>query len=171
VKPKALHINYKLAPTAAPAIKRRALKYRQLGTGSPALPSFSLLDPNDTPTATAPATTTSEEAGLPTELPTGFPTDFPSPPTGYPTAPFPFPTGNSPLPTDAPEPPFPFPTAPAGTGAPDLPSTLETVTRGPRPTAAPESGLGGEEEGEHENGNAWLEWISQLLTGGGKGGN
>ncbi|KAJ4330628.1 hypothetical protein N0V95_010022, partial [Ascochyta clinopodiicola] len=54
VKPtKSLHIDYQLAPTVAPAIKKRNLKYRQLG--SSALPSFSLFDPSAVPTATEPA--------------------------------------------------------------------------------------------------------------------
>lgn len=46
---KALHVDYQLAPIAAPAIKKRALKNRQLESELSALPSFSLLDPNDTP--------------------------------------------------------------------------------------------------------------------------
>jgi hypothetical protein len=169
---KPLYVDYQLAAKAAPAVKKRELKYRQLG-GS-ALPSFSLLDPNDTPTATEPATDLptvlpTELPGLPTELPSGIPTElpglptgFPTPPAGGPTAPFPFPTGDSPFPTDA-----PFPTVPAGTGEPGfpgLPTTFGTVTRGPRPTAAPEQGQG--EEEETENGNGWLEWINDLLTGG-----
>lgn len=161
-----LQIDYQLAPTAA-AVKERGLNYRQLD-GS-VLPSFSLLDPNDTPSATESAT------ALPTALPdlpsgTGapeLPTDFPTPPAGGPTAPIPFPTGEVPFPTNA-----PFPTAPAGTGAPGfpgLPTTFGTVTRGPRPTSAPEA-PGLEEDREMENGNAWLDWINDLLTGG-RGGN
>ncbi|KAH6611903.1 hypothetical protein C7974DRAFT_406539 [Boeremia exigua] len=172
---KALHIDYQLAPIAAPIVKRRELKYRQLD-GS-ALPSFSLLDPNDTPTATEPATglptelpglptgTTIPE--LPTEIPSGFPglpTGFPTPPADNPSTPPPAPTGDAPFPfpTDA-----PFPTAPAGTGAPGfpgLPTTFGTVTRGPVPTAAPDAP--GHEEGEQtQNGNYWLEFISDLLNG------
>ncbi|KAF3043693.1 hypothetical protein E8E12_007115 [Didymella heteroderae] len=208
-----LHIDYELAPKAAPVVKRREVKYRQLG-GS-ALPSFSLLDPNDTPTATAPATGAPDFPGLPTgfptdlpglptgtgvpEPPTGPPTDlpglptglptppaggptgfpgFPTPPAGGPTPPFPFPTGAPfppagtgvpgfpPAPTDAPFPPSP----PAGTGAPGfpgfpgMPTTL--LTRGPQPTAVPDL-PGQESEGEEtENGNGWLDWISDLLSGG-----
>lgn len=158
---KVLHIDYQLAPTAAPVVKRRELKYRQLG-GS-ALPPFSLLNPNDTPPATEPVT------GLPTELPTelpGAPTDFPTPPAGGPTAPaptgeIPFPTGEAPFPTGA-----PFPTAPAGTGAPGLPglpTTFDTITRGPKPTAAPEQ-PGQDGEGM-QNGNWWMEFIGDLLHG------
>ncbi|KAJ4987900.1 hypothetical protein SVAN01_06630 [Stagonosporopsis vannaccii] len=187
---KALHIDYQLAPTAASTVKRRELKYRQLG--SSALPSFSLLDPNDTPTATEPATQLPTELptelpGLPTdtaapELPTELPglptetavpelpTDLPTPPAGGPTAPFPAPTGEAPLPTG--EVPFPtdvpFPTAPAGTGAPGfpgLPTTFGTVTRGPKPTAVPEE-PGQEDDGEEtQNGNWWLEFIGNLLGG------
>lgn len=173
---KALHVDYQLAPIAAPAIKKRALKNRQLESGLSALPSFSLLDPNDTPPATEPATSVPTELptdspGLPTstgapEVPTSVPTDIPSPPTGSvtaptggPTAPFPAPTGEAPFPTGS-----PFPTAPAGTGYPGLPTTLETLTRGPKPTAAPDAPQ--PEDGEEmENGNAWLSWISDLLTG------
>ena len=173
-----LQIDYQLASTAVAVAKRRGLNYRQLG-GS-ALPSFSLFDPNDTPLATEPATSLPTELPglpsgtgapeLPTGTPTGFPglpTDLPTPPAGGPTAPIPFPTGDIPSPTDA-----PFPTAPAGTGAPGfpgLPTTFGTVTRGPRPTTAPEA-PGQEEDGETENGNAWLDWINDLLTGG-RGGN
>lgn len=180
-----LQIDYQLAPTAVVVPKERVLNYRQLG-GS-ALPSFSLLDPNDTPPATESATGLLTELpgfpsgtrvpGLPTgapELPTdaptglpGLPTDYPTPPVGGPTAPIPFPTGEVPHPTDA-----PLPTAPAGTdapGFPGLPTTFGTVTRGPRPTAAPEA-PGQQEDGELENGNPWLDWINDLLTGG-RGGN
>lgn len=198
---RALHIDYELAAKAAPVVRRRGLKYRQAG-GS-ALPSFSLLDPNDTPTATQSATelpgAPTDAPGFPTgapelptggsELPTGaptetptFPTGFPTPPAGGPTAPFPFPTGDSPFPSG--EPPFPTdaPFPPSGTGAPGLPgtgfpgtgfpglpSTFGTVTRGPRPTVAPDAPGSEGGESETENGNAWLEWISDLLSGG-KGG-
>ncbi|KAF2623678.1 hypothetical protein BU25DRAFT_451162 [Macroventuria anomochaeta] len=169
---KALHIDYQLAPTATPVIKRRELKYRQLGDS--ALPSFSLLDPNDTPTATESATVLPTELptelpGLPTgtgvpELPSGIPTNLPGLPTGFPTPPAGGPTALPPIPTGE----APSLTAPAGTGAPgspSLPTTFGTVTRGPRPTAAPESPEGSEGE-ETENGNAWLEWVGDLLTGG-----
>lgn len=174
---KALHIDYQLAPTAAPIVKRRELKYRQLD-GS-ALPSFSLLDPNDTPTATGPA------PGLPTEVPTELPTELPGlpiesaipepptePPTDLlgPTAPVPGPTGGSPLPpAEAPFPTdAPFPTAPAGTGAPGLPglpTTFGTVTRGPRPTAAPDAPEQ-EESGDEkpQDGSWWMQLISDLLS-------
>lgn len=174
------------------------MKYRQLD--NPALPSFTLLDPNDTPTATEPATgAPGIPTGLPTELPglptgtgapglpTGLPTPpaggptgfpgfpgFPTPPAGGPTPPFPFPTGAPfppagtgvpgfpPAPTDAPFPPQP----PAGTGLPGfsgIPTTL--LTRGPQPTTVPDL-PGQDSEDETENGNGWLEWISDLLTGG-----
>lgn len=189
-----LHIDYELAPKAAPVVKRREVKYRQLG--APALPSFSLLDPNETPTATEPATgAPGLPTGLPTELPglptgtgspelptppaggpTGFPS-FPTPPSGGPTPPFPFPTGAPfppagtgapsfpPAPTDAPFPPQPpagtgFPGAP---GFPGMPTTL--LTRGPQPTSVPDV-PGQESENDTENGNGWLEWISDLLSGG-----
>ncbi|KAF9694188.1 hypothetical protein EKO04_007927 [Ascochyta lentis] len=197
VKPraKALHVDYRLAPTVNDDASKRDLKYRQLG--GDALPSFSLLDPNNTPTATEPATGLPTEAptdfpglpsgtgilsfptGAPTDLPglpsgtgipsfpTGAPTDlpglpsgFPTPPAGGPTAPFPFPSGDAPFPTDA-----PLPTAPAGTGFPGLPTTLETLTRGPQPTSAPDA-PSQDDDNKPQNGNAWLEWISNLLTGG-----
>ncbi|KAJ4400270.1 hypothetical protein N0V91_008835 [Didymella pomorum] len=201
-----LHIDYELAPKAAPVIKRREVKYRQLD--SPALPSFSLLDPNDTPTATEPATgAPGLPTGLPTELPglptgtgtpvpptdlpglpSGMPTPpsppaggptggfpgFPTPPAGGPTPPFPFPTGAPqpsagtgvpsfpPAPTDAPSPPMGT-GAPGFPGFPGMPTTL--LTRGPQPTAVPDL-PGQESEDETENGNGWLSWIGELLTGG-----
>lgn len=155
---KALHVDYQLAPTTLPIpmppVTRREVKYRQLSDS--ALPSFSLFDPNNPPIPTDPATE------LPTDLPTdlpGPPTDLPTPPAGGPTAPFPEPTGEVPFPTGA-----PFPTAPAGTGAPDLPSTFDTVTRGPKPTAAPEKPP--QDDGEEpQNGNWLWEFISRLLGG------
>ncbi|KZM27823.1 uncharacterized protein EKO05_0011004 [Ascochyta rabiei] len=178
VKPhaEALHIDYHLAPTVAAAIKKSELKYRQLG-GSP-LPSFSLFDPSATPTGlptdlpglpsgteppSLPTDAPTDLPGPPTDLP-GPPTDYPTPPAGGPTASFPFPTGGAPFPTNA-----PFPTAPAGTGYPGLPTTLETLTRGARPTSAPDA-PSQEDSQEPQNGNAWLDWVSDLLTGG-KDGN
>lgn len=151
-----LHIDYELAPKAAPVVKRREVKYRQLG--SPALPSFSLLDPNDTPTATEPATgAPGLPTGFPTELPglptgTGVPeppsppTDLPGLPSGLPTPPAPpagGPTGGFPgLPTPpagGPTPPFPMPTGapfpPAGTGVPGFPPAPTDAPFPPQPPA------------------------------------
>ncbi|KAJ8111679.1 hypothetical protein OPT61_g5783 [Boeremia exigua] len=130
---KALHIDYQLAPTAAPEVKRRALKYRQLG-GS-ALPSFTLLDPNDVPAPTQPAN------GLPTELPTQVPTELPGLPTetAVPTEPaIPTETASPVLPTEHP------------TELPGLPTGLPTPPAGgptaplPGPTGEPSLSPGGE---------------------------
>jgi hypothetical protein len=147
-----LAIDYQLAP-------------RQEAGAGQSLPSFSLAEPTDG----TPALPTQTEGGFP-GLPTGgpempFPTGgFPKPPGGdhspsdipFPTdLPFPMPTGGS---------PFPFP----GTGMPGLPTTMQTLTRGPKPTGMPE--LPGSEHGEEDPGDdapgGFFDWMSSLFGGG-----
>ncbi|RII05724.1 hypothetical protein CUC08_Gglean008939 [Alternaria sp. MG1] len=60
--------------------------------------------------------------------------------------------------------PFPFP----GTGMPGLPTTMQTLTRGPQPTGMPE--LPGSENGEQGPGDdapgGFFDWLSSLFGGG-----
>jgi hypothetical protein len=173
-----LAMDYQLASTAVPEVKRQESE----------LPSFSLVDSAmPVPTGTEGAGSTiptapafplpTETAGLP--FPTGgFPglpsgTDEPSP--LLPTGGFPAPTGEPelPFPTEAPNAPFPFPMPtggfPGGTGMPSLPTTLQTLTRGPQATAAPS--FPGEDGGENGNEQGsggfqgWLDWLEGLFGG------
>ncbi|KAJ4362952.1 hypothetical protein N0V83_010069 [Neocucurbitaria cava] len=178
---KSLAIDYQLAPTSIPKIGKVEVGKRQ----DSALPSFTLLDPSDAvPTATS--AEGSSAVVLPTEEPSesSFPTatggqpfptgDLPFP-TGLPTGDLPFPsggfpshTGGFPMPTGG----FPFPTGgfpgslPGGTGIPSIPTTLQTFTRGPRPTAEP-SGLPGSDENGETDAQGWLDWL-EILFGGSK---
>ena len=178
-----LAIDYQLAPRQGP------------GAGS-ALPSFSLAEPTDG-TPALPTETEGGFPGLPTGLPTGqpdapfpFPTggpDMPSPTGGFPKPPggpdmpfptdgFPKPPGDGPSPSDIPFPtdlPFPMPTGGSpfpfpGTGMPGLPTTMQTLTRGPQPTGMPE--LPGSENGEQGPGDdapgGFFDWLSSLFGGG-----
>jgi hypothetical protein len=163
-----LAIDYQLAPTALP--KRQ----------ESALPSFSLVDsavPVPTETEEIPTATDGPAYPFPTEtanlpFPTGgFPFPTGSPASPFPTGGFPsvFPTGAFPMPTEAPFPTGGFPGLPGGTGMPSLPTTLQTLTRGPQPTAAPSfpGEDGGEEEGSGNGGlQAWWDWLEGIFGGG-----
>jgi hypothetical protein len=192
---KALAMNYQIAPTAVPEVKRQ----------DSALPDFSLLDsamplPTGTPLvwpfpggddeSAYPLPT--ETAGLPS-FPTGGFSASPSGaddesslpfPTGQPGIPFPsgvIPIPSSggendlpfPLPTEAPDAPFPFPVPNGDTGMPGLPTTMQTMTRGPQPTGAPsypgqDGGAGGNQQGIRVL-QALINWLEGLLKGGSKG--
>ncbi|KAF1946875.1 hypothetical protein EJ02DRAFT_198991 [Clathrospora elynae] len=160
-------------------------------SGLPSFPTGAPFPTGEFPTGFPESPSPTEEPAIP-GLPTGgfpsFPTGAPgSPfpvPSKQPGLPFPMPTGGFPgFPTGAPElpfptnaPPFPMPTgafpgfpggAP-GTGFPGLPTTLETLTRGPRPTAAP--GFPGQNDGELGAapgfGQAFWDKLSELFGGG-----
>ncbi|OAL47824.1 hypothetical protein IQ07DRAFT_104975 [Pyrenochaeta sp. DS3sAY3a] len=184
---RSLAIDYQLAPTAS-AIPPNRIKRQELeGSGSTLLPSFTLLDPSGTEGVPAPTAVPTEEPDSPFPAPTEDP-DSPFPfPTGAPELPFPtgapdspFPTGGFPLPTgDFPLPTggFPLPTGGfpgfPGTGLPSLPTTLETVTRGPRPTAQPElpelpqiPGLPDLELPSLDDPQGWLDFLTGLFGNG-----
>ena len=193
-KSKTLAVDYQLAPTVVPKIGK--VEQRQVGNGT-SLPSFTLLDPSDgvpqpttTDAAEIPSSTEGPESSFPTSTDdSAFPiptaTDEPSSPLPTEDPESPFPTGQPAFPTATGQPGFPFPTGGfsmptggfplptggfPGTGIPSLPTTLETVTRGPRPTAqpdAPDSTLPGEEDGETGEGDlqSWLDWLESLFGG------
>ncbi|CAO2652811.1 Nn.00g022220.m01.CDS01 [Neocucurbitaria sp. VM-36] len=183
-KTKSLAIDYELAPTAIPKIGKVAVEKRQAGGSGTSLPSFTLVNPSDAvpvPTSTEdgsavplPTSTDGSDLPFPTEDPES-PFPFPSGTGGlpFPTGDLPFPTGDLPFPTgDLPFPTggLPFPTGGfPGTGIPSLPTTLETVTRGPQPTAVPElPGFPGDnEDGETGSGDmqSWLDWLAGLFGG------
>lgn len=144
------------------------------GTGSPELPPF--------PTGGLPFPTAAPEA--PTDslpLPSDGAPELPPFPTGgapdlppFPTGGFPMPTGAPELPTDAPGlPPFPTGGFPMPTGGfPGLPTTLETLTRGPQPTGMPAfPGFPGQEDGDNESGRpgqGFWDWLEGLFGGRGE---
>ncbi|KAL1800856.1 hypothetical protein ACET3X_001198 [Alternaria dauci] len=145
-----LAIDYQLAP------RQDAGPGAGAGAGT-SLPSFSLAEPTDG----TPALPTETEGGFP-----GLPTGQPEMP--FPTGGFPSPPGDGPAPTDL---PFPMPTGGSpfpGTGMPGLPTTMQTLTRGPQPTGMPE--LPGSENGEEESGGdapgGFFDWLSSLFGGG-----
>ncbi|KAF1843377.1 uncharacterized protein K460DRAFT_144237 [Cucurbitaria berberidis CBS 394.84] len=131
-------------------------------------PESSIPFPTPTDEPSLPSPTDDPESPFPTEEPP-FPTATGQPEFPFPTGDFPIPTGGFPIPTGG----FPFPTGGfPGSRIPGRPTTLKTLTRGPRPTAVPEqTGLpGGDEDGETGTGDAqgFLEWL-QGMFGGAKG--